>query len=62
MGLTESHEPDPVSATFHTWLDHVLACVRCRRTPARHCYDSAGLGDRHRTAARAVRPGDRERQ
>jgi hypothetical protein len=49
-------QQDPVRATFHAWLDHVLVCDDGCRVPARHCYQSALLGDRHREAARAARP------
>ncbi|WP_371579304.1 hypothetical protein [Streptomyces sp. NBC_01314] len=51
----QPRDPDPVRATFHAWLDHVLVCHDCRHTPARHCYGSARLGDQHRRVARAAR-------
>ncbi len=61
MGMSEGapgappEQPDPVRATFHAWLDHVLVCDDGCRVRARHCYHSALLGDRHREAARAAR-------
>lgn len=53
---SEARHPDPVSATFGGWLDHVLACDDCHRTPARHCYHGERLADRHREATSAARP------
>lgn len=55
---TNAPEPDTVTATFHAWLDHVLACGHCYGggpTTARLCYHSEHLGDRHREAGRAAR-------
>ena len=66
MGVSEEPErpqpqnpapnPDPARATFSAWLDHALTCHYCRHAPARHCYHSERLGDRHREATRAARP------
>ncbi|QFQ98210.1 hypothetical protein F9278_20620 [Streptomyces phaeolivaceus] len=59
MGLNEAHAPPPgpapVRATFDAWLDHVLVCDDCRRTPARHCYHATRLDDRHHEAMVAAR-------
>jgi hypothetical protein len=46
---------DPVMMTFQDWLDHAAACVDACRVPAKCCYHSERLGDRHLEARRAAR-------
>lgn len=53
-----SEEPtrpdDPVMATFHNWLGHVVACQGACRVGGISCHHSMRLGDRRREAKKTA--------
>ncbi|MEV0641804.1 hypothetical protein AB0I77_44165 [Streptomyces sp. NPDC050619] len=55
MSEERTRPDDPVMATFHDWLVHVVACRGACRLAGISCHHSLRLGARHREAKRAVR-------
>jgi hypothetical protein len=59
MSREPTRPDDPVMASFHDWLDHVVACQGACRLSGISCHHSMRLGNKHLKAKRSARTARR---